>query len=97
MIVIGSIVIREDCLPQALALSLAHVARARTEFGCISHGVHQDSENPMRLVFVEEWSDRAALEQHFKVPASRAFVKQMTGLAIESPKLVIYDAAPIAP
>jgi quinol monooxygenase YgiN len=33
--------------------------------------------NPLRLVFVEQWADRAALSAHFAVPASRDFVRAL--------------------
>ena len=56
-------------------LSLEHVHRSRKEPGCISHAVHVDCENPLRLVFIEQWADRAALLTHFAVPASRDFVQ----------------------
>jgi hypothetical protein len=51
-------------------LSLEHVHRSRKEPGCISHAVHVDCENSLRLVFIEQWADRAALSIHFAVPAS---------------------------
>ena len=92
VIVTGSVVAKEDRLAEALALSLEHVRRSRAEPGCISHAVHQDAENPSRLVFAEEWSDHAALAAHFAVPASRAFAKAITDLAVEAPKLDVFEA-----
>ena len=95
ILVTGDIVARPDTLDQALALSLEHVRRSRAEPGCISHAVHRDEENPLRLVFVEQWSDRAALLAHFAVPASRAFAKAVGGLAAQAPTLQIYEAQPV--
>ena len=59
--------------------------------------MHRDVENPLRLVFVEEWADRAALGTHFKVPASRAFAKALTGLAAQPPEMTLYEATPFRP
>ncbi len=73
ILVTGCIVAKEDCLAEALSLSLEHVRRSRLENGCIAHAVHQDVENPQRLVFVEEWADEASLAAHLAVPASQAF------------------------
>ena len=92
ILVTGSFVAREDRLTDALALSLEHVRRSRSEAGCISHAVHQDAENPARLVFIEEWSDQAALEAHFAVPASREFVRLVGELANEVPRLNVFEA-----
>ncbi|HEX2365735.1 MAG TPA: putative quinol monooxygenase, partial [Bradyrhizobium sp.] len=64
----------------------------RAERGCISHAVHVDCENPLRLVFIEQWADRAALTAHFAVPASRNFVRALHPLAAGSPEIQIYDA-----
>ena len=66
--------------------------RSRTEPGCISHAVHVDCENPLRLVFIEQWADRAALAAHFAVPASRDFVRALQPLAAAASDIQIYDA-----
>jgi quinol monooxygenase YgiN len=97
VIVLGSIVAQEKHLAEALALSLEHVRRSRAEPGCISHAVHQDTENPLRLVFVEQWASQEALWAHFKVPASRGFVKAVASLAKEAPSMALYAATPVEP
>jgi quinol monooxygenase YgiN len=92
IIVTGSLVAKDHAFDEALALSLEHVLRSRTEPGCISHAVHRDLENPLRLVFFEEWADRESLEAHFAVPASRAFVKAIGALVAAVPTMQIFDA-----
>jgi quinol monooxygenase YgiN len=71
------------------------VYRSRTEAGCVSHAVYRDVENPLRLVFYEEWAGRAALLAHFAVPASRAFVKAAAALAAAPPAMQIHEAQPV--
>jgi quinol monooxygenase YgiN len=95
IIVIGNVQVKDGCLPQALALSVEHVVRSRSEPGCVSHNVSQDAQDPMRLLFVEEWKDQAALLQHFKVPESRAFAKQLAGFAAQAPSMVVYNATAV--
>jgi quinol monooxygenase YgiN len=92
IVVTGSVMARDDSLSEISRLSLEHVHRSRTENGCISHAVHIDCENPLRLVFIEQWADRAALMAHFAMPASRDFVRALQPLAAASPTLEIYDA-----
>jgi quinol monooxygenase YgiN len=92
IVVLGSVLVREGHMPEAQRLSLEHVHRSRTEPGCVSHAVHVDCENPQRLLFVEEWADHAALQAHFKVPASRQFAVELSALAVEVPKMVLYQA-----
>ncbi len=92
IVVTGSVIAREDSIREILTLSLDHVHRSRQEPGCISHAVHVDCENPQRLVFIEQWTDRAALLAHFAVPASRNFVRALQPLAATDTTIEIYDA-----
>ena len=95
IVVTGSVTAREDSFDEVRRLSLEHVHRSRNEPGCISHAVHIDCENPLRLVFFEQWADRAALLAHFAVPASRSFVRALQGLAAAATTIAIYDATPV--
>jgi quinol monooxygenase YgiN len=92
IVVTGSVTARKDSVDEVSKLSLEHVHRSRSEPGCISHAVHIDCENPLRLVFIEQWADRAALLAHFAVPASRDFVRALQPLAAGSTTIEIYDA-----
>lgn len=92
IVVTGSVVARQDSFEEVRKLSLEHVHCSRTEPGCISHSVHIDCENPLRLVFIEEWVDRPALLAHFAVPASGGFVQQLRALAAAPPDIHLYEA-----
>jgi quinol monooxygenase YgiN len=92
IVVTGSVTARDDSLEEVRRLSLEHVHRSRNEPGCIAHAVHVDCENSLRLVFIEQWADRAALLTHFAVPASRNFVRALQPLAAASSTIEIYDA-----
>ena len=92
IVVTGSVTAREDSFDQMRDLSLEHVRRSRTEPGCISHAVHVDCENQLRLMFFEQWADRAALLAHFAVPASRDFVRSLQALAEAATTIELYDA-----
>lgn len=94
IIVLGSIVAHPETFERLLDLSLEHVQRSRREDGCLSHGVHIDAENPLKLVFVEKWRDAAALAAHFKVEASIVFVTKARELGAEAPAIEIFEAAP---
>jgi quinol monooxygenase YgiN len=89
IVVTGSVTAREDSFAEVRQLSLEHVHRSRKEAGCI---FHVDCENPLRLVFIEQWADRAALSAHFAVPASRDFVRALRPLASAAATLELYDA-----
>ena len=95
-IVLGKVQVREGMLDQAIAVSIEHVNRSRLEPGCVSHSVNLDAENRNVLVFVEQWDDRAALWQHFQVPASQAFVKTVGAMAAQRPSMQVFEATPVA-
>ena len=92
IVVTGSVIARTDSFDEVRKLSLEHVRRSRAEPGCLSHAVHVDCENPLRLVFFEQWADRAALLAHFAVPASRDFVRSLQALAESATTIELYDA-----
>jgi quinol monooxygenase YgiN len=92
LIVTGSIEARPDSIDRILQLGLAHVRRSRQEPGCLLHSVHRDVENPLRVVFIEQWEDDAALEAHFRVLESGKFVREAAGLASRPPEISIFDA-----
>lgn len=96
IIVLGRLQVRDGMLDQAVAASIEHVNRSRLEPGCVSHSVNQDAENRNLLVFVEEWEDKAALWQHFQVPASQAFVKTVGAMAAQRPSIQVFTATRVA-
>jgi quinol monooxygenase YgiN len=91
IIVTGSVKARPETLDEVLRLSLDHVHRSRLEPGCLLHSVHRDVEDDHRIVFLERWADRAALDAHFQVAESGAFVKAAGELAAGPPTIEIYD------
>lgn len=95
ILVTGTILARPETLEELRHLSLEHVRRSRLEPGCLSHNVQVDCENPLRLSFVEQWSDTAALQAHFSVPASVAFVQALRPLAAAPPEMTVYAADPL--
>jgi len=94
IIVTGSAVVQPDRIDDAIAVSLEHVRRSRTEPGCIAHAVHRDVEDPFRLVFVEQWADLDVLHAHFAVPESGAFVAALGEMTTGRSTMEIYAAEP---
>ena len=94
VIVTGSVTARPDTIDELVALSLDHVRRSRDEPGCLLHSVHRDVEDPLRLVFLEHWSDVDALRAHFAVRASNDFVRSARSLAAGATAISIFEASP---
>jgi quinol monooxygenase YgiN len=92
LIVLGSVVTRDDTHAEILRLSQEHVARSLQEPGCLRHEVMPDLANPRRLVFIEQWASTEDLFRHFKVPASIAFARTVGSLAAAAPEMKVYEA-----
>lgn len=89
---LGTIEASTDTIDDLLSASLAHVHRSRSEPGCIEHGVHRDAEDLNRLVFVERWADREALDAHFARMGSGEFIEALRSLELGRQTLSIYAA-----
>jgi quinol monooxygenase YgiN len=96
IIVTGSVLANPDSFHALLALSTEHVMRSRTEAGCLSHAVMRDTEEPLRLHFLERWTDMVTLKAHFSVPGSRAFAAALRTLVAEPPSMTLYESAEAA-
>ena len=92
IIVTGTVLAREGAFDEVIAIATEHVLRSRTERGCISHAVYRDTESPLRLQFVERWTDMAALKEHFAAPASGNAVRAMAALCTKPPSMTLYEA-----
>lgn len=93
IVVLGSVLVKDGSVADALLVSQEHVQRSRQEPGCVEHVVSVDAMTPNRLVFVERWASIEALRAHFAVPASRTFVKALAALAAEPPSMALYEAS----
>ena len=89
LIVTGSVTARPDTFKALRQAALDHVVRSRTEPGCLTHSVQADCEEPLRLVFYEEWADRAALDTHFAQPGSAEFMRAVRDLSAASTRVRI--------
>ena len=96
IVVTGEVTARDDSFEELKRLSLEHVQRSRAEPGCLHHSVQVSCDDPLRLVFVERWADRAALKAHFLVPASADFVRTARKLAAHAPPIAIYDTTELS-
>lgn len=92
ILVIGHVITSPETAAEITRLCTEHSARSRSEPGCLAHNVHVDCEDPSRLVFVEQWVDKAALKAHFAVAESNAFVKAIRALSPERTHMTVYSA-----
>lgn len=92
IIITGTAIARDGALDELRRFCAEHTQRSRLEPGCLSHAFYIDPENANRIFFFETWADRAAVDAHFAVPASGAFIRAAAQLTTEPPAIQIYDA-----
>jgi len=94
ILITGSILATPATIEEIRAQSVAHSQRSRAEDGCLHHATHIDAENPLRLVFVEHWRDKAAVLKHFADPGARGFVGAVRKLGATT-TIEIFEATDI--
>lgn len=92
IVVIASLTARPEAVAEVEAIALAHVRRARTEPGCISHEVARDVENPCRFVFTERWIDLDRLACHTMSDSTRTTVESLHDLILDDTSFAAFDA-----
>ena len=97
IIITGGIRMKPEHRAEAIRLGIEHSTRSRAEPGCLAHNCHIDAEDEARLVFVEEWAEMAAVQAHFAVPESGAFVRELSALAVGKPVMRIFAAEEVVP
>ena len=95
IIITGGLIARPDSIAEATQLGIEHSRRSRAEPGCLAHSIHVDAENPLRLMFYEEWQDADAMRAHFARPESLDFVRRYRKLAASRTPMAIYDTTEI--
>ncbi len=60
---------RDLCLAPARAV----IEASRKEPGCVAYDLHFSVTDPDKMVFVEVWQDRAALDEHFTTAHFKAW------------------------
>ena len=95
IIITGDLLIKQGDMRQAMQACQKHVTHSRTEPGCVSHAVYQDPENVLRLFFYEQWVDQTAIDAHFVLPSSQAFVATVRTLVSAPPNLHIFNVEKI--
>lgn len=55
---------------------------ARREPGCLYYDLHASLTDPDRVMCLEHWESRAALQTHFEAPPVATFASAVAGLVV---------------
>lgn len=84
--------LRPETVTPALEACRTVRAASLQEHGCESYDFFQSPDDPTSVVFVEEWSDKAALDAHFQQEAFQNFFATMSQLWQNEPDIRIFEA-----
>jgi quinol monooxygenase YgiN len=89
--VIAHVKARREHADAVRAVLIGFVAPTRGEAGCVVYDLFQHLDDPTRFTFVEEWTDKAALDMHGRsahITSGRAALKDL----VEGPtEIVLYS------
>ncbi len=93
IVVVGSFTTRSGKEADGLEAFKAIVEPTHGEEGCILYALHQGSDDPARLAFVERWESRELLNAHLESEHVKAVLARADELFAVG-DIVVYDAVP---
>jgi len=93
IVVTGRVQVPPEHRERFLEVATKMCRQSRTESGCSGYRVYADLEQPDRYVFLEEWVDDAALQQHFVQAHTSAFMADLAGLLGEQADALFHTTA----
>jgi quinol monooxygenase YgiN len=93
VVVVGSFTAKPGKEDDAAAF-LELMAPTHGEEGCILYALHQGSDDPRRLAFVERWASRDALDARLASPHVAEVLARADELFSDGGDIVVYDAVP---
>jgi quinol monooxygenase YgiN len=83
---------------EELMVLLGEVQEAsRRDDGCINYGYYWEVVDPVRMVAVEEWRDREALDAHLRKPHVARLIEGLPELGQEPPEVTVHEISASGP
>jgi quinol monooxygenase YgiN len=91
LIVIGDATAAPGRRDELVAAARAVAAATQGDRGCLGYSFAADLEDENRIISVEIWADRAALDEHMGHPHTAEFLRVAPGLVAGEPVMAFYD------
>jgi quinol monooxygenase YgiN len=92
LVIIGTIRLPAERLDEARPAMQRMISGSRTEPGCIDYSYAQDVLDAGLIHVTEVWSDRVALDAHFRSPHIADWRASWAALGIGERNLMLYEA-----
>ena len=97
LVIIGTIRLPAERLDEARPAMQRMISGSRAEPGCIDYSYAQDVLDAGLIHVTEVWSDRAALDAHFRSPHIADWRASWAALGIGERNLMLYEAGEPTP
>jgi quinol monooxygenase YgiN len=97
VIVMGTVRLDPAKLAAAKPAMAKMVVASRAEAGCIAYAYAQDLLDPAIMHVAEQWTDRAALTEHFATPHMAEWRGVMGSLGLTGRDLKVFESDEGAP
>ena len=94
VVVVGSFTAQPGKEEEGRQALQALVEPTHDEDGCVLYALHQGTDDPARLAFVERWESREQLDAHLGSDHVQALLDQVEKLFGDSADIVVYEAVP---
>ena len=95
LIVLGDATAAPGRRDELVAAARAVAAATRADRGCLAYSFAADLEQPDRILSIEIWADRAALDEHMAHEHTEAFLRVAPGLVAGEPVMSFHEV-PVA-
>jgi quinol monooxygenase YgiN len=93
--VVATLNVKPEMRAELLDAATACIAATRKEPGCISYDSHESVTDPGKLVFVEQWESKEALDAHFKTSHFRTLADVIQGRVTAPLKVEVITPAKV--
>ena len=87
--VVANLMIKPECIDDAIALYDPFIDLTRAEDGCRSYELFQGMEDPCAFTFIEEWETQEDCDKHLQSPNFLAILPQEMAMQQEGTALVV--------
>jgi quinol monooxygenase YgiN len=91
VVVVATITPRPEHHDEVVAAFTATIPQVHAEDGCELYALHQTSD---RLIMIEKWASREALDTHSRGAALAALNPQLAGKVTGPSEVIVLDAVP---
>jgi quinol monooxygenase YgiN len=94
VVVVGSFCAQPGKEAEAVEAFKALVEPTHREDGCVLYALHQGTDDPRRLAFIERWASRELLDAHLESAHVKKVLERAEELFGDGADIVVYEPLP---